>query len=91
MSATTIPLIVATLAPIVNSLQLIPQLHKTYKTKSAKDLSFGSLGLILLTEILWLIHGYFIMDFALIVASGVALSINLSLLGFVCYYRRVFI
>jgi len=89
MFAITIPLVVAILAPLVNCLQLLPQLHKTYNTKSAKDLSIGSLGMILLTEILWLLHGYFIMDFALIVASGVALSINLSLIGFVCYYRRV--
>lgn len=31
-------LIVATLAPIINSIQLVPQLYKTYITKSVKDL-----------------------------------------------------
>jgi len=34
-----IPAIVATLAPIVNSIQIFPQLYKTYQTKSVKDLS----------------------------------------------------
>lgn len=34
-----IPVIVATLAPIVNCIQLFPQLYKTYITKSVEDLS----------------------------------------------------
>ena len=38
-----LPFIVSTLAPIVNCIQLIPQLYKTYITKSVKDLSIYSL------------------------------------------------
>jgi hypothetical protein len=45
-----LPFIVATLAPIVNSIQLLPQLYKTYITKSVKDLSFYSLLLIFNNE-----------------------------------------
>ena len=49
-----IPIIIATLAPIVNSIQFFPQLYKTYITKSVKDLSFFSLSLILINNLLWL-------------------------------------
>lgn len=59
--------IVAT-ATIVNSIQTIPQLYKTYTTKNVKDLSFYSL-LISTTNFLWL-HGYFI-DASLILANAI--------------------
>ena len=83
-----IPIIVATLAPIVNSIQLFPQLYKTYNTKSVKDLSLYSLSLILLTNLLWLLHGYFITDFSLIVAGTVSLIINVALLILFFLYRK---
>jgi MtN3 and saliva related transmembrane protein len=81
-------LIVATLAPIVNCVQLIPQLYKTYITKSVKDLSFYSLLLILTTNLLWLTHGYFIMDISLVVAGLVSMIINLSLFTLYILYRK---
>jgi uncharacterized protein with PQ loop repeat len=83
-----IPIIVATLAPIVNSIQLFPQLYKTYFTKSVKDLSFYSLLLILTTNILWLLHGYFIFDISLIVAGLFSMTINIALLLLYFRYKK---
>ena len=80
-------LVVATLAPIVNCIQLFPQLYKTNKTKHVKDLSFKSLCLILTTNILWLLHGYFIMDISLIVAGVISLMVNGSLIGLYLRYK----
>jgi len=71
--------VVATLAPIVNCIQLFPQLYKTYKTKSVDDLSLYSLILILITNILWLLHGYFIFDKSLIISGIIGLCINILL------------
>jgi len=82
-----ISFIVATVAPIVNSIQLFPQLYKTYITKSVKDLSLYSLSLILMTNLLWLLHGYFIFDFSLIVAGLVSMIINVLLLTLYFVYR----
>ena len=81
-------LIVATLAPIVNCIQLLPQLYKTYNTKHVKDLSLTSLCLILTTNILWLLHGYYIMDMSLIVAGVISLCVNGSLMGLYLRYSR---
>jgi uncharacterized protein with PQ loop repeat len=83
-----LPFIVATLAPIVNSIQLFPQLYKTYITKSVKDLSFFSLLLILITNLLWLVHGIFIIDISLIVAGVVSMIINIALLILFFLYRK---
>ena len=83
-----IPIIVATLAPIVNCIQLFPQLYKTYVTKSVKDLSFYSLLLILATNVLWLLHGYFIFDLSLIVAGLISMIVNIALLTLYVLYRK---
>lgn len=83
-----IPLIVATLAPTINCIQLFPQLYKTYVTKSVKDLSLYSLLLILTTNILWLLHGYFIFDLSLIVSGGISMIINTTLLTLYFLYRK---
>lgn len=82
-----IPILVATLAPIVNCIQLVPQLYKTYTTKSVRDLSLYSLLLILTTNLLWLLHGYFIFDYSLIVAGVISASINTALLGLYFLYK----
>ena len=83
-----LPFIVSTLAPIVNCIQLIPQLYKTYITKSVKDLSIYSLLLILTTNLLWLLHGYFITDISLIVAGVMSMIINISILALYFLYRK---
>jgi len=83
-----IPFIIATLAPLVNSIQLIPQVYKTYITKSVNDLSLYSLSLILITNLLWLLHGYFIFDISLITAGIFSTTINLVLLIMYFVYRK---
>ena len=83
-----LPLIVATIAPIINCIQLFPQLYKTYVTKSVKDLSFYSLFLVWLSTIFWLLHGYFITDISLIVAGIFNLIINITLLLLYFLYRK---
>jgi uncharacterized protein with PQ loop repeat len=78
-----IPQGVAILAPIVNCLQIIPQVYKTYQTKRVKDLSLYTILLFLTTNLLWLLHGYFIMDLSLIVSGVVSMILNAILL---CMY-----
>lgn len=82
-----IPVIVATLAPLVNCIQLFPQLYKTYITQSVTDLSLYSLLLIFITNILWLLHGFFIRDNSLIVAGIIGTIINISVLTLYFLYR----
>ena len=71
-----------------NCIQLFPQLHKTYITKSVEDLSLYSLIIILITNILWLLHGYFIFDKSLIIAGIISLIINLLLLTLFFIYKK---
>lgn len=77
----------AVLAPLFTCIQLVPQLYKTYSTKSVADLSFESLLIITVGNLLWLLHGYFIRDTSLLVAGVVASSVNFALLWLYMLYR----
>ena len=83
-----IPYLVAILAPIVNCIQFLPQLYKTYKTKSVKDLSFYSLLFILFTNLLWFLHGYFITDFPLKISGLINMTISVALLILYFLYKN---
>lgn len=77
---------VATLAPIVSGVQLLPQLYKTYQTKSAKDFSLNSLLLIIFTNILWLLNGYFTLNYSLIISGIINLFVIFLLLSLFIQY-----
>jgi uncharacterized protein with PQ loop repeat len=83
-----LPIIVATLAPTINCIEFFPQLHKTYTTKSVKDLSFYSVLLFSFGSLLWLLHGYFIEDFSLTISGSISLFINLTLLIMYMLYHK---
>jgi uncharacterized protein with PQ loop repeat len=82
-----IPQGVAILAPLVNCLQIIPQVYKTYQTKRVKDLSLYTILLFLTTNLLWLLHGYFILDLSLLVSGVVNLTLNSILLSMYFMYQ----
>jgi uncharacterized protein with PQ loop repeat len=80
-----IRIVVAYLAVILNSLYQIPQLFKIIKTKSVNDLSLLALALLMVNNILWFMHGYFIKDNTLIVSSLINGSLNLLI---VCLFFK---
>lgn len=79
---------VAVLAPIVNCVQLFPQLYKSYQTKHVEDLSLYSLCLLLLTSVLWLLHGYFIQDTSLMTAGVISVTVNVCLVALFFKYHH---
>ena len=78
--------LVSIAAPLVNCVQLIPQLYKTYMTRSVADLSLYSLLLILVTNLLWFTHGLFIRDTSLLLSGSVSLLVNGALLALYFLY-----
>ena len=82
------PLLIARIAPVVNTLQFIPQLHKVISAQHVEGLSFTSLLLIIMTNLLWLIHGYYTQDNSLIVAAALNGFIGLLLMISYIYYKK---
>ena len=83
-----IPYLVATVAPIVSTIQSCPQLYKTYTTKNVDDLSIYSVLLMVTSGLLWLLHGYFIYDISVMLAGGMNLVINTILVILFFIYRK---
>lgn len=82
----SLPQLVAILAPLVNMIQSMPQVYKVFKTKQVKDLAPAFIGLLLLNNGLWLLHGYYIQDTPLVVSGFISMSVNLLLLvGYLRY------
>lgn len=63
-------------AAIVGTSLMLPQVLKSYKTKSVSDLSWGMLVLYFLNCALWLIYGILISAFHLILTNAIALIIS---------------
>lgn len=59
-----------------------PQVLKTYKSRSAKDLSLGMFSLFCLGVALWLIYGFIVKDIPVIAANVLTLMLASTLLFF---------
>ncbi len=66
---------------------LVPQVIKTYKSRSAEDLSLKMFSLFSLGVLLWLIYGFINEDLPIILANGFTLVLALTLLFFKFRFR----
>jgi len=56
-------------------LSIVPQIVKSYKTKSVKDLSLLMLVLMISATLLWIVYGFMIDSKPVIVVNGVYLLV----------------
>ena len=59
---------------------MLPQVYKTFKEQKANDLSLIYLWLQFSANILFIIYGYFIMSFPVIVSNCIVFSCTISLI-----------
>ena len=76
------------IAGALTTFAFVPQVVKTFKTKSSGDLSVGTLSLICSGVFLWLVYGVLIGDGPVIVANAVTLVLVASTLVLVLLYRK---
>lgn len=77
--------IVGFLGFIFTALQLLPQVYKTLKTNSAKDLSFWMLIIIFGGALTWLMYSFLINDIYIFIANFLNLIFALILI-----YKKLF-
>ena len=70
------------LAAFLTTLSFLPQVLRTWRSGSARDLSLSMLLLFLAGLLLWLAYGVIRADPPLIAANGVTAGLVASLLGF---------
>lgn len=84
----TIVTLLGLLAGTLTTISFVPQVLKTWKTKSADDLSLGMYSIFCLGSLLWLIYGLIISDIPVIAANAVTLTLALTLLYFKLFYKE---
>lgn len=76
------------LAGILTTVSFLPQVMKTWKSRSAKDLSLGIFLIFSLGIALWLVYGILINDLPVILANMVTLVLSLTLLFFKFRFKQ---
>lgn len=81
---TTLGLIAGTLTTIA----YLPQLIKTWRSKSANDLSWSMLITLVVGIILWLVYAVYVQDLPVLLANVVTLILSSIILVLKIRYRR---
>ena len=71
---------VGALAGILTTIAFIPQVVKTWKTRSAGDISLLMFLLFSAGVLLWLIYGILLNAMPIIIANGITLALSASIL-----------
>lgn len=74
-------------AGTISSLVFLPQVIKTWKSKSAKDISLLMFTLATLSVIMWLVYGILINNGAVIYTNSIVLLLSLIMMYFKIRYK----
>lgn len=75
-------------AGFCTTVAFLPQVIKTWKSKSAKDLSLGMYLIFCSGVLLWLTYGILISDLPIILTNAATLSLALSILFFKLSFKE---
>jgi MtN3 and saliva related transmembrane protein len=74
-------------AATLTTIAFLPQMWQTWRTKSAKDVSYTMLITFMSGLFLWLIYGIYLQALPIILANGVTFVLNLIILWLKIKYR----
>ncbi|ERT08872.1 PQ loop repeat family protein [Lyngbya aestuarii BL J] len=75
------------LAGALTTVAFLPQVIKTWKTKSTRDVSLGMFVMFCTGVFLWIVYGALIGDLPIVAANIVTLSLASTILFFKLKYR----
>ncbi|HET9030037.1 MAG TPA: SemiSWEET transporter [Candidatus Aquilonibacter sp.] len=73
--------IIGLAAGALTTVSFLPQMLRIWRTRSARDISYGALLTFIAGVALWLLYGLQIHSEAIVLANGVTLGLNLSILA----------
>jgi MtN3 and saliva related transmembrane protein len=74
--------LIGLVAGMLTTIAFLPQVLKTWKSRSAKDLSLGMFSLFCLGVVMWLAYGILMRDIPVIAANFMTLILASTLLFF---------
>ncbi len=78
--------LIGLVAAVCTTAAFLPQVVRTWQTRSTKDLSLGMFLVMTTGVLLWLIYGLFLHDVPLIAANGVTFLLSGTILYFKLRY-----
>ncbi|MFZ6000895.1 MAG: SemiSWEET family sugar transporter [Bacteroidota bacterium] len=75
-------------AGALTTVAFVPQVLKTYKSRSAKDLSLGMFSIFFAGVALWLVYGIMVKDVPVIAANLLTLVLAFTLIVFKFKFRN---
>lgn len=76
------------LAGVLTTLAFLPQLYKTWQSKSAHDISYGMYALFSLGLVLWTVYGISKNAIPIVIANIITLLLALAILVLKFIYER---
>ena len=80
--------ILGTLAGTLTTVAFVPQVLKTWRSRSAKDISTGMFLIFTLGVLMWLVYGLFIHSWPIIIANAITLVLASAILAMKVYFHR---
>jgi MtN3 and saliva related transmembrane protein len=74
-------------AGAITSLTFLPQVIKTWKERSAKDISLMMFLIAALNEIMWVVYGILLNNWVIILTNAIVLIMSLTMIYFKLKYK----
>ena len=81
------PDIIGMIAGTLTTIAFVPQVVKTWRSKSTEDISYGMFILFSLGLVLWLVYGIVIDALPIIISNTITLALALVILGLKFRYK----
>ncbi len=75
-------------AGAITSLTFLPQVIKTWKDKSAKDVSLMMFIIAAINEVMWIIYGVLLNNWVIILTNAIVLAMSLTMIFLKLKYSR---
>ncbi len=79
--------LIGMVAGTLTTVSFVPQVIKTWKSRSAKDISFGMFLLFSLGVTLWLIYGATIHSTPIILSNSITLALSISIIVMKMWFK----
>ncbi|KAA5535864.1 SemiSWEET transporter [Paenimyroides baculatum] len=80
--------VIGTIAGILTSVSMIPQLIKVLKEKDVENLSWGMIAVLLIGVSLWVVYGIMKNELPIILSNGFSVLVNTILLIYYFKYKN---
>jgi MtN3 and saliva related transmembrane protein len=75
-------------AGAITALTFLPQVIKTWKDKSAKDISLLTFLIAAVNETMWIVYGALLDNWVIILTNSVVLAMSLTMIYFKLRYNK---